>query len=240
LGEVDTDSPVYYGISNGGVQGAIFMALTKDVQLGLLDVGGAIWTMMLERNASWDRLRNLLYPADENWEIEVKKAIAVAQSIFDVIDPISFAPYVIKGSDKFGITPKKIFYRYALYDEQVFNYATETYLRTAGIPCIKEPVKEVLGIEWVDASGGYDGSACLQVDPKIQGEPPNLEVNKPPPSDNLKSKIVKNWWPLLDEGDPVLPHEVPRRVPEILEMQKKFYEEGKIYQLCSDRKCDPD
>ena len=238
LGEVDTSKPVYYGISNGGIQGAVFMALTKDVELGTLDVGGAIWTMLLERNKSWDFLRNILFPRGDEWEFEAKKVIAVAQSIFDVIDPISFAPYIIKGSDEFGIAPKKIFYRYSLYDEQVFSTATETYLRTAGIPCIEKPPRRVFGIQWVDASGGYDGSACVQVDPSIPDEqiPPAENI---PPNPDPKSQVVRRWWPLVDEGDFVTPHSVPRAVPQLLEMQKRFYEEGKIYQLCSDMICDP-
>ncbi len=239
LGEVDTSQPIYYGISNGGIQGAVFMALTKDVKFGTLDVGGAIWTMLLERNKSWDFLRNILFPSGDEWELEAKKVIAVAQSILDVIDPISFAPYIIRGSEKFGITPKNILYRYSLYDEQVFNAATETYLRTSGIPCIEKPVKKIFGVEWVDASGGYNGSACVQVDPVIPESqiPPAENI---PPNPDPRSQVVRRWWPLVDEGDFITPHSVPRAVPELLEMQKRFYEEGKVYQFCSDMICNPD
>jgi hypothetical protein len=62
--------------------------------------------------------------------------------------------------------------------------------------------------------------------------------NIPPPSD-MVSTIVRKWWPLEDSGEFEEPHEVPRRIREIIEMQKRFYEEGKIYQLCSDNICDP-
>ncbi|MCX7734992.1 MAG: hypothetical protein N2254_09590 [bacterium] len=241
---IDTQNPVYYGISNGSIQGSIFMTLTKDVQLGVLDVGGGVWTSMLERNRSWDRLRPFLYPSGSEWEIEVKKVMAIVQILFDILDPITFATYITRGSKEFDITPKKIIYREALYDEQVANFATRAFVRTAGIPAIAELPEDVFGIEKVDASAGYDGSVYLQVDPKLEGIPEyqyenvSLEFLKKP---DPKSKIVRRWWPMLpNEGEYIPPHEVPRCVLPVLEIQKRFYEEGKIYQLCSNKKCDPD
>lgn len=240
---IDTENPVYYGISNGAIQGSIFMTLTKDVKLGVLDVGGSVWTSMLERNRSWDRLRPLLYPMEEEYEIEVKKVMAVVQILFDVADPITFAPYIIKGSEEFDIVPKKIIYREALYDEQVPNFATRTFVRTAGIPAIKELPEDVFGVEKIDATQGYDGSGYLQVDTKIGTVPEYVTKNvsldflkKPDP----KSSVVRVWWPLINDGDFEPPHNIPRKVLSVLEMQKRFYEEGKIYQLCSENKCDPD
>ncbi len=226
---------VYYGISNGAIQGGTFMALTKDVKRGVLDVGGSIWTSMLERNVSWDRLKALFGYLDENAELELKKIIGLAQIIFDIVDPITFAPYITKGSQKFDIVPKEIFYRMALYDEQVANFSTETYVRTAGIPGINRPVAETFGIEFRDAP--FEGSGFLQVDAKVNKLP--ADSNVPPPSD-MVSTVVKKWWPLEYSGDFVAPHEVPRRIKEIIEMQKRFYEDGKMYQLCSDKICDPD
>jgi len=225
---------VYYGISNGAIQGGTFMALTNDVKRGVLDVGGSIWTSMLERNVSWDRLKALFGYQEGNWELELKKIIGLAQIIFDIVDPITFAPYIVRGSEKFGIVPKQILYRMALYDEQVANFSSETYVRTAGIPGINRPVKDTFGIEFKDAP--FEGSGFLQVDAKVNKIPP--PENIPPPSD-MVSKIVKKWWPLEDSGEFMAPHEVPRRIREIIEMQKRFYEEGKIYQLCSDNICDP-
>lgn len=241
---IDIENPVYYGISNGSIQGSIFMTLTKDVKLGVLDVGGSVWTSMLERNRSWDRLRSLLYPTEQEFEIEIKKAMSVVQILFDVVDPITFAPYITKGSEEFDIIPKKIIYREALYDEQVPNFSTRTFVRTAGIPAIKELPEDVFGIEKVDATSGYDGSGYIQVDPKIETIPEyqykNVSLDflkKPDP----KSKLVRTGWPMApNEGEYSAPHDIPRRVLTVLEIQKRFYNEGKIYQLCSQNKCDPD
>jgi len=214
---------VYYGISNGAIQGGTFMALTKDVKRGVLDVGGSIWTSMLERNVSWDRLKTLFGYLDENAELELKKIIGLAQIIFDIVDPITFAPYITKGSQKFDIVPKEIFYRMALYDEQVANFSTETYVRTAGIPGINRPVAETFGIEFRDAP--FEGSGFLQVDAKVNKLP--ADSNVPPPSD-MVSTVVKKWWPLEYSGDFVAPHEVPRRIKEIIEMQKGSMKRGNV------------
>lgn len=242
--QVDIENPVYYGISNGGVQGGTFMALTKEIKLGVLDVGGGIWTSLLERNRTWDALRVFLYPEGDRWEIELKKVIAVAQMIFDIVDPITFSPHIVSGNENLGIIPKKIIYREALYDEQVANFATRAFAITAGIPAIRELPEDFFGIQKVEAKDGYAGSGYIQVDPKIDGVPEyqyknvSLSLLK---KQEPKSKVVRSGWPLEpNEGDFVAPHYVPRLVPVILEMQRRFYEEGKIYQLCSDNICDPD
>jgi hypothetical protein len=230
---------VYYGISNGAIQGGTFMALTDEVKKGVLDVGGAIWTSLLERNKSWDLLKNTFGFVKAEQELELKKYIALSQIIFDLVDPVTFAEYVTRGNEKLGIKPKFIFYREALYDEQVANFATETYIRVAGIPGINKPVKKVFGIEFKDAP--FDGSAYLQVDPKLSDNDIRRfpKGNIPPSPDPLSTRVQKNM-PVESSGDYVTPHEVPRRVKEILDMQKKFYDEGKIYQFCSDKICDPD
>lgn len=230
---------VYYGISNGAIQGGTFMALTDEVKKGVLDVGGAIWTSLLERNKSWDLLKNTFGFTTKEHELELKKYIAVSQIIFDLVDPITFAEYVTRGNGNLGIVPKLIFYREALYDEQVANFATETYIRVAGIPGINKPVKNVFGIEFKDDP--FEGSGFLQVDPKLSpGDVQRFpQGNIPPSPDPLSTRVQKNM-PLEISGGYVTPHEVPRRVKEILEMQKRFYEEGRIYQLCSDKICDPD
>ncbi len=237
--DIDHENPVYYGISNGGVQGGVFMTLVRGVKFGVLDVGGSIWMFMLERNRSWDPLRNLAYPKGDMWELEVKKLIAMGQMFFDIVDPITFAPYVTRGSDEFDFEPKKIIVREALYDEQVANLATRAFASTAGIPAIKKLIYPPLGVDIVDASDGWNGSGYIQVDPRIPENEKLPEQNLLPPKDP-HSQVVRKWWPLLNEGDFVTPHTVPRLVPIILEMQRRFYEEGKIYQLCSEMLCDPD
>ncbi len=244
LPQVDTEDVVYYGISNGAIQGGIFMALTDEIKRGVLDVGAGIWTSLLERNRSWDFLRGFLLPQGDEWEIEIKKVIAVGQSVFDIVDPITFAPYIIRGSDMYEISPKQILYREALYDEQVANFATRAYVRTAGIAGIKKLVQSEVGIPEIDPDVEKMESGYLQVDPKIPTVPKYQYMNvslqflgEPDPL----SLVVRKGWPLLkDEGAYTAPHEVPRLVPQILEMQKRFYEEGRIYQTCSNGICDPD
>ena len=232
---VDIADPVYLGISNGAVQGGTFMAISE-LKRGILQVGGAIWTAMLERNASWNFLKSLI-SKDEK---EIKKIIAVAQVVFDVVDPITFAPYIIKGNEQFGISPKNILVQEALYDEQVANFTTRTYVRTASIPAIEKLIEPVFGIDSKRAEGGVEGSGYIQYDTKVDKKPP--EENKPL-EDTQKSQVRDYEGEEIDNqfGNKfVSSHEAVRRIPKAIEQMKRFIYEGKIYQICSDSICDPD
>ena len=107
VGNPCSDRPeVYYlGISNGGVQGGTFMALSPDVQRGILNVPGALWSMMLERSFVFKSLIDLL-KAQFPDPLDRQIVLALVQVLFDPIDPINFALHAV--NDPLGTEKKTI------------------------------------------------------------------------------------------------------------------------------------
>ena len=57
---IDSSQVYYYGISNGGVQGLTFLALSPDVKRGALNVPGGFWSLMMWRSGNFGKLAPLL------------------------------------------------------------------------------------------------------------------------------------------------------------------------------------
>jgi hypothetical protein len=229
LDKVDAADPVYMGFSNGAIQGGTFMAMTRSVERAVLNVGGSIWTAMLERSGDWPNFEAIMQFEDK---LEVKKFIALAQVAFDLVDPITFAPYLLAGDETLGIEPKLVLLQESLDDASVPNFTTEALARTAGIPPILELGRDVFGLEeGIDALAGVAGSGLARYDAQADVAPP--EENLPLEGDQVT--VVVDY-----QGDPVDAHGAVFRIPAAVEQMRRLVYEGKIYQLCSDQLCDPD
>ncbi len=171
----------YYGISQGGIMGGTFMGLAPDVQRGALNVPGGDFSLTLTRSADFNSLKKLLnitYPVQRDQEV----LIALSQSYWDWVDPITFAPYTIKaplpGPDGNPLSPRHLLMQEGINDAQVPNVATRVVVRTLGLPLMETPVQMVYGVDLMPAP--LD-AAYTQWD--IHG----VDVsngNVPPPMDN--------------------------------------------------------
>ena len=130
----------YYGISNGGIQGTTFMALSEDVSRGVLDVPGCEWSDIVFRSHDFGPLQSLLGtvlpdPADQ------QVLITLFQPDFDYTDPASFATHLL--SDPLPDVPaKQVLVQEAIDDSEVPNLSTRVLARTIGLPGIdlEQPV----------------------------------------------------------------------------------------------------
>src|SRR5262249_51825457 len=57
---IDPTRAYYFGISNGGIQGAGLLALGPDLQRGVLNVPGADWSLLIWRSTDFNALKPLL------------------------------------------------------------------------------------------------------------------------------------------------------------------------------------
>jgi len=197
----------YYGISDGGIQGGTFMALSRDVTRGVLNVPGCDWNLMMLRSHDFQGLKTFLdsvYPDFLDQQI----LIAALQSYWDYTDPITFAPRIV--ANPLPSTPaKKILVQEAINDAQVPNLATRVLVRALGIPGtnLEQPVYAV-----DDMATPLD-SAYTQWDVHPTPVPP--DVNVPPPSDNGA-------------------HEAIRRLPALVSQIQAFFKpDGQVTQTCS-------
>lgn len=136
----DGAATYYFGVSDGGIQGGTFMALTPDIVRGVLNVPGSEWTLMLYRSVDLGRFGGLLsltYPD----ALDRQVAITITQSDWDYTDPLTFAPHLLANPLP-GVPVKRILVQEALGDAQVANVSTRLLARTMGLPALdlSEPV----------------------------------------------------------------------------------------------------
>jgi hypothetical protein len=201
----------YYGISQGGIEGGTFMAISPDVLRGALNVPGGVYSLMLTRSADFNSLKKLLnitYPVQRDQEV----LLALSQSYWDYSDPITFAPYTIKaplnGPDGKPLPPKHVVMQEGIHDAQVPNLATRMVVRTLGLPALDKPVESVFG---VDVKAGPLDAAYTQWD--IHGEDLS-NGNTPPPMDNVV-------------------HQNVRKLPSLIEQLRGLFKpDGQIKQTC--------
>jgi hypothetical protein len=127
----DGSEAYYFGISNGGIQGTVFMALSPDVVRGVLNVPGCEWNLMMYRSSDFNRLYpllNLVYPDP----LDRQQLIAASQSEWDYTDPASFAPHLLADPLP-GAPAKRILVQESIGDSQVSNLATRILARTMGL-----------------------------------------------------------------------------------------------------------
>ena len=210
---IQADGMTYYGISLGGIMGGGFMALHPFIKYGVLNVPGSTWSLMMQRSSNWNSYGAILatgYPSYMDQQI----VLTLAQALFDISDPIAFAPHLI--SNPFPGTPaKNILFQEAVGDSQVPNVSTEKMARATGVKLISPSVRKVYGLEEATEAT----SALTAWDQKVAAVPPR--VNLPPPEDNHTHGEIRKLTALKTQ------------------IMRFFYGDHKIVNTC-DGVCDPE
>jgi hypothetical protein len=190
----DPEGMTYYGISLGGIMGGAFMALHPFIHYGVLNVAGSTWSLMIQRSSNWNTYGAALATGYPNYK-DHQILLTLSQTLFDISDPIAFAPHLI--ANPLPNTPaKKILFQEAVNDSEVPNVASEKMARAAGLPLITPTVRKVYGLKEVATAE----SAISIWDEKREDAPPRTNV--PPASDNgthgsirdlpaLKAQIIR-------------------------------------------------
>lgn len=165
-GKADPAALWYYGISLGGIEGAVMFANQDRIRHGVLHVGGAAWSTMLERSSNWAQFEPLVAdgvpdPADR------QLLFAVSQLFWDPADPASYTD---------DLRDKQLLWQVALHDEQVPNRTTELLARGVGLTAASPTPRDAWGIP--STALPIDAPALTWFDP--EAEPPP-EANRPSP-----------------------------------------------------------
>ncbi len=210
----DPDERYYMGMSQGGIMGGVVMALSQDIERGVLNVGASIYPMMQGRSINFDEFE-LIYAAWYHRRIDRDFYWSVMGHLWDASEPITYLPHVI--DDPFPDTPpKKILYQVGLNDAQVCNLASDVSARTLGLPLLTPSPRDVWGVEEAPATP-YDGSAYQYWD---CGDP-DAPLGNEPPEDNSA-------------------HECVRRTDTMHAQIEAFLQpDGVVINAC-DGECDPD
>jgi hypothetical protein len=179
---IDGSTAYYFGISDGGIQGATYMALAQDVSRAALNVPGAEWSLLMFRSFDFDQLLALL---NVNLPDKLDEQILVAlfQPEFDFTDPAGFASHV-------DLTTKQLLLQEGIGDAQVTNLATRVLARTLGVTGL-DLEQPVYGIT---AQPAPLASAYTQYDITPSPLPPTGDT--PSGSDNGVHETIRELVPV--------------------------------------------
>jgi len=205
----------YYGNSQGGILGAMYMAVTTDVQRGCVGVPGAPYSLLLPRSADFSGILE-----DElklRFANPLDRAIlfGIMQMLWDRADPGGYMGSIT--SNPLPNTPThEIIIQHALGDAQVSYVAAYVLGRSTGAKMfqsnVNEPNEDLFGFDFVP-DNSY-GTGAMQITWRFPNVPPVPEWNVPP---NKKTDT----------------HEGPRRQADAQQMMWTFFQTGKIYNFCN-------
>jgi hypothetical protein len=181
---IDTEEVYFYGISQGGIAGGTFMALTPDTRRGVLGVGAANYSILLERSTDFEPFQILLQGAYPD-ELDRQLLLGLIQQLWDRADPQGYLPHLMV--DPFPATPpKKLLLQPGLHDSQVPSIGTEIEVRSLLIPSVSPPAQRWFQVP--ERAAPFDGSAVAIYD--VNGTIPPL-TNTAPADDNGVHEAVR-------------------------------------------------
>ena len=209
---IDATKSYYIGGSQGGIYGGTLLALSPDIERGVLLVNGANYPFMIERSIDFETYVPIFEVAFPD-RLDQALMLPMAQHLWDGSDPSSYLPFLQEGLADIG--PKQVMAITVTNDAQVPNLSSDMAMRMAGSPVVQGSVSEPWGFEVREAP--YTGSAYVEID---LGDPDCPEGNLPPP---------------VDVGG----HGAIVRDPMALLMIEAFLYDGEVTMPC-DGECDPD
>ncbi|KIG19221.1 hypothetical protein DB30_04686 [Enhygromyxa salina] len=210
---IDADRSYFFGASLGGIMGSTYMALTTDVQRGVLGVPGQPYGLLLDRSEAFTPLATLSNAAYED-KLDLRIAFELMQILWDRSEPTGFSRHVI--SDPLpGTQPHEVIMLGAIGDHLVTNFGTHVMARELGIPQLNPAVRPLFGIDQVEQP--YSGSVFIEYD---FGLPPIPITNVP-----------------MTQGSD--PHGALADVPNAILTVEQFLRTGVVENFCNGT-CDPD
>lgn len=206
---VDPDKVYYYGLSQGAIMGTGVMAWEPTILRGVLGVGAANYSMLLDRSADWPTYRTVLAGAYPD-ALDVTMGVSLFQMRWDKTEGAGVTHTVLTGNE--GNPPKQLLLQIALSDEQVPNVGSYWWARTMKVPVLGPTPAQPWGLP-VQATPLAAGASGLVI--MDGGAPPAPTTNLPAPS-----------------VEPSM-HDLTRTQPATRRQMKQFYATGTIVNECS-------
>lgn len=210
---IDAEQTFYYGGSQGGIMGSVYMALSTDVERGVLAVPGQPYDLLLERSVNFDPFAEILTGTYATHQ-DVRMMIALAQLLWDRAEPAGYSVHVARDPLP-GTEPHEVLMLVSIGDHQVSTLGAHMMARSIGAVNLAPTNREVWGLEVVE--GMYEGSAMIEHDFGLPMEPVE---NRP-----------------MREGDD--PHGRLGGVGPAAASAAEFLRTGRAMMMC-DGRCDPD
>jgi hypothetical protein len=205
---LNTDEAYYYGISQGGIMGPVFLALSNDVERGALGVMGQPYNLLLFRATG---LAPFLEIIDMSFtdKREHQLLVALYQMLWDRVEPNGYTHHIRENLLP-GSNPKQVLTRAAIGDNQVTNLASHLMARTLKAKHVDTGQRDVWGVDSA-TSTSFGESAYVEYD---------FDLPKVPLCDVPMT--------LCDD-----PHEYPRRRVAARAQLDEFLRNGTVTNHCT-------
>jgi hypothetical protein len=182
---VDPARVYYYGLSQGAIFGTPVLAYEPTITRGVLGVGGANYSMLLDRSADWPLYQTILSGAYPD-PLDVALAIGLFQMRWDKVEGSGIA-HVVRAGAPTGVPPKQLLMQIAIADEQVPNLGSWWQARTMGIPVLGPTPMTPWGLT-AQTSPLASSSALVIMD----GGAPPIPTGNIPPADTGMHNLTRN------------------------------------------------
>ena len=202
---LDSTTGYYYGNSQGAIMGSAYVAMSPDVERGVLGVGGAPYSLLLNRSVDFEPflilLKDRFYdPRDLSLYVN-----GLLQQRWDPAEAGGWLWDMVRDADE----PKQVLLQVALADNQVTPLGAHYQARAYGARLLEPATRDVWGLDTV-APPLVGGSALVEW---YYTDVPDAPVEGLPPS----------------EPDP---HECVRREREAQDQMAIFFATGVVEQTC--------
>lgn len=209
---IDKNLVGYYGNSQGGILGGVYMALTQEVEKGVLGVAGSPYAILLPRSVDFAPYLEIM---KTQWPDPLDRIVLfdIMQLLWDRGEPSGYLGRITENPLP-NTPPHKVLFQVAMQDAQVANLGSHIYARSVNAVLIDPYARPLFG--FVIKSTPYQGSGLVEFDFGAPEVPP---VNIPPSKENDT-------------------HEKPRRLFEGQEQLNYFLVNGIISNYCNGA-CNP-
>lgn len=212
---IDTSQAYYRGDSQGGIYGHTYMALTTDVERGLLGEPGGPYNVLLNRSVDFVPFFAILQVQYEDL-LDAQIVLGLAQMFWDRTDPITYCNHIT--GNLFPGTPRHdVLLHVAIGDYQVPPIGAHILARGVGAKSVGPAFRPIWGIEV--ESQPFEGSGIVEF--TFPGVPVGPQTNVPP----------------ADEG--MDPHDEVRKLAVSNDQTDQFLRTGIVEHAC-DGICDPE
>jgi len=211
-GLIDPSAGYYLGISQGGIYGPTYMALSTDIERGTFGVPGMPYNVLLSRSVDFDVFFDILRASFSDSRDHMM-LLNMAQMLWDRIEPTGYTPHLLENTFE-GTEPKDVLIRAAIGDHQVTNFGAHIMARSLGIPHLDTGIREIWGLE--QATDSVDGSAYVEYSFGLPADP----------VDNTPQRECED------------PHGKIRRLDEARQQMDTFFRNGTIENTCEGGTCD--
>jgi hypothetical protein len=208
---LDADRRHYLGISQGGIFGGTYMALSTDVTRGCLGVPGQPYNLLLNRSVDFATFFTIIN-ANYGDVMDRQILLALAQMLWERVSPQGWTHHITDNPLP-GTPSHDVLIRAAVGDHQVTNFGAHIMARAVGAPLLDQGVRDVFGLTTV--MGSNAGSTYVEYD---FGLPPDPLANVPQEA--------------CDD-----PHGKLRQLPEARDQLDEFLRTGTVRNTCMNGVC---